>query len=219
MKTIAYIRVSTDKQHEGPKAQRDALDAWARSNGVEIHSYFEESVSGGAPVDRREELMTAINYLDAGDTLVVAKRDRLARGVVLTAIIEKLVLDKGASIVSADGAGAGEGPEAQLFRTIIDAFAEYERAVIRARTKNALRAKMLRGEAPGGNPKYGWRKEGKKLVVDDGEQSVIEKIREMRADGLSYAKIADTLNEMKAPSRSGTWHITTVRRISVSCSQ
>lgn len=38
---------------------------------------------------------------------------------------------------TADGAGNGEGPEAALMRTLLDTFAAYERALIRARTRAA----------------------------------------------------------------------------------
>jgi len=47
-------------------------------------------------------------------------------------MIERLVERNGGRILSADGIGAGEGPESALLRAMVRAFAEYERALIRA---------------------------------------------------------------------------------------
>jgi len=68
------------------------------------------------------------------------------------------------------GVGNGNGPEAQLMRTMIDAFAAYERALIRARTKAALAAKAARGERTSLHAPYGWRVGGEDLT--DVEQKV-----------------------------------------------
>jgi len=53
---------------------------------------IEEKVSGGIEfddLDKREALMAAIEALESGMALVVAKRDRLARNVASAAIIER----------------------------------------------------------------------------------------------------------------------------------
>ena len=49
--------------------------------------------------------------------LIAAKRDRLARGVVAAAMIERLVSKAGARVVAADGVGSGSGPETALMRS------------------------------------------------------------------------------------------------------
>jgi DNA invertase Pin-like site-specific DNA recombinase len=70
--------------------------------------------------------------------LVAAKRDRLARDVVVAATIERLVQDAGARIVTADGVSAEATAEGQLMRTLLDAFAQYERARVPARTSRVM---------------------------------------------------------------------------------
>ena len=82
--------------------------------------------------------------------LIVAKRDRLGRDVIAVAMIERLAERKGARILSAAGEGTeGSDPASMLQRRILDAFSEYERLIIGARTKAALKAKRARGEAAG----------------------------------------------------------------------
>src|SRR5437764_1306819 len=81
------------------------------------------------------------------DLLLVAKRDRLGRDVIEVAMIERLITKRGARIVSAAGEGTeNDDPSGILMRRLIDSFAEYERLIIRARTRAALAAKRRRGE-------------------------------------------------------------------------
>ena len=154
---IGYIRVSTEDQKLGPEAQAEALKSWCSRHNAELVAVFSDlGVSGGAPLEKRTELLKAVDALkeSKADGLLVAKRDRIARDVMIAAMIERLVERAGAKVISADGTGNGDTPEAQLMRNMISAFADYERALIRARTKAALAVKKSRGERTGQIP-YG----------------------------------------------------------------
>jgi DNA invertase Pin-like site-specific DNA recombinase len=192
-RAVALIRVSTEDQRLGPKAQRDAIEMWAKRENVAIVAWrIEQGVSGATPVNRREGLLGAIDdlaRLGAG-RLVVAKRDRLARDVVLCAMIESLVERNGARVYAADGTGVATGPEGVLMRGIVDLFAQYERLIIGARTRAALDAKRSRAERTGAIP-FGFRlaDDEKHLVVCEREQRVIAFIRDLRDDGLSIRAI------------------------------
>jgi DNA invertase Pin-like site-specific DNA recombinase len=136
MANILYIRVSTNEQHLGVEAQRTAATAFLGQPAD--REYLAMGISGGAPLEERLVLLDAITSLSPGDTLVVAKRDRLARDTLIAALLEKQVEKAGASIQSANGVGNDNTPEALLMRRMVDAFSEYERALIKARTKAAL---------------------------------------------------------------------------------
>jgi site-specific DNA recombinase len=75
-------------------------------------------------------------------------------------------------------------------RTILDAAAAYERALIRGRTRAALAVKKSRGERVGGVP-YGFRvgADGKGLERDDHEQAVIEELRQLRRSGVTFRRL------------------------------
>jgi DNA invertase Pin-like site-specific DNA recombinase len=117
-------------------------------------------------------------------------------------MIEKATASCGAKVLAADGAGNGDSPADAFMRSILDAAAAYERALIRARTKAALQAKKSRGEAAGEVP-YGFRVEEGKLVKDDAEQRVIRAVVELRHAGLSYRRIVSELAALGFVSRSG----------------
>ena len=215
---IAYLRVSTDSQDLGPDAQRSALSQWAASRGVEILAICEDlGVSGGAPVDKRPGLLRALDALSdhGAGLLVVAKRDRLARAVVIAAMIERLAERAGARVVSAAGEGEGDDPASALMRTIIDAFSAYERALIRQRTRVALRVKKSRGQRTGGVP-YGQKlaADGVHLVPEPQEQAAIDLAKELRQEGRTLAAIGRELAAAGFQPRSGgAWHPMTVSRL------
>jgi DNA invertase Pin-like site-specific DNA recombinase len=156
---IGYCRVSTDEQQLGPIAQKDAMQAWATARGVRLVVIHEDlGVSGGAELDRCPGLLAALGAVQdhGAGLLLVAKRDRLARDVVKAAMVESLAKRAGARVVSADGVGDGDDPAAQLLRTMVDAFAQNERAMTRSRVRAALAVKKARGERVGNVP-YGYR--------------------------------------------------------------
>ena len=209
MKAIGYVRVSTDEQALGVEAQQVALQAYADGHGLELGPvHVDRGISGATPLDERPGLLAATSELGAGDVLLVVRRDRLARDVVVAALVERLVERAGARIVSCAGEGNEGGPAGELLRSIVDAFAQYERALIRARTKAALAVKRSRGERTGSIP-AGHTVEAGQIVPT----SAVELASELRAEGLSCQAIADKLNADGYPAQGSRWHLTTVRRM------
>lgn len=185
---VAYLRVSTDDQRLGPEAQRAAIDAWASREGIAIVAcYIDRGVSGASAIDARNGLCSALAAVreHGAGILVVAKRDRIARDVVIAATVERSAASAGARLVSADGTGNGDTPADAFMRTMVDGAAAYERGLIRARTKAALAAKKARGERAGTVP-YGYRaSDDGRLIEDASELAVVRKVRELRSSGLS----------------------------------
>lgn len=215
---VGYLRVSTDEQCLGPQAQRKAIESWCGVNGVVLVAVFEDfGISGAAELDKRPGLLASIDALgDHGaGLLVVAKRDRLARDVVAAGMIERLVAREGAKVVTTDGVGNGESPEAGLVRGIMDVFAQYERALIRARTKAALAVKRSRQERIGGVP-YGSKlaADGIHLEVDPAEQETIQAAKGLRSQGMTLEAVGTVLEAKGMLPRCGRhWHPKTVRSL------
>ena len=202
---VGYVRVSTEDQGLGLEAQRAALAVWAERAGVTLLAVHEDrGVSGGAAIDRRPGLLAALDALAGcgAGVLVVAKRDRLARDVLNAAMIERMAERVGARVVSAAGEGEGSDPASKLMRTMIDAFAEYERAVIRGRTVAALKAKAARGEKVGGVQSYGVA-DGVSAERGDAEREILAAVVKAHAAGLSIRAIVSQLAERGMLTRRG----------------
>ncbi len=191
---VLYVRVSTDDQALSIDAQISTCRDYAERSGYAVvGECVDHGVSGAASIDNRPALLDALAALEEGATvLVVAKRDRLARDTMSAVMLERMAERAGARIECADGAGNGDSPEAVLLRRMIDVFAEYERNIIRARTRVALAQKAARGERLG-RPPFGYRVENGELVEVEEQQTVIRLVVELRGQGLSQNQIVAEL--------------------------
>lgn len=217
-KAIAYIRVSTGKQELGPDAQRATIEAYAGAHGIEVIAWHSEVISGAAPLGDRLELFAAIDTAkrDRAGLILVAKRDRFARDSFVTELLSRDLANAGIELVSADATAAnGDSPEAILLRRMLDAVAEYERALISARTKAALATKKRRGLRGPGSLPFGKTLEddGQTLQDEPQEAATLRRIVRERETGSSLQAIVDGLNADQVPSRGKRWHRTTVHRI------
>jgi site-specific DNA recombinase len=217
LRVVGYIRASTEEQSLGPAAQLSAMERWCKAAGAELVKVHQDlGVSGGLELDKRPALLAALDSLrvEGAGVLLVAKRDRLARDVIIAAMVERLARKAGAQVQAADGTANGDGPEAQLQRRMFDAFAEYERALIRARTRAALAVKRSRKERTGAVP-FGYRvaEDGVHLEQQQDEQAALAQVLALRTQRLSIRAIAQRLGEQGVRARGSRWHPTTVARL------
>ena len=215
---VGYLRVSTDEQALGPEAQRAAIERWAQSRGVRLAAVLEDhGISGGTPAEKRPGRLAALAALreHGAGWLVAAKRDRIARDTVIAAMVEQAAGRAGATLTTADGASDGVGPEGALMRGIVDVFAQYERGVIKSRTRAALAVKHTRGERTGQIP-YGYdlAADGVHLEANAAEQAVIAQIRAFRAAGLSLRAVTSECERQGLASRAAQpFGLTQIARI------
>jgi DNA invertase Pin-like site-specific DNA recombinase len=210
---IAYLRVSTDEQAQsglGLEAQLAQCEAVAAPDQV-----FTDDGHSGAKADR-PALLAALAALSKGDVLMVAKRDRLGRDPMLMGWVEKEAKKVGARVVSAAGEGTeNDDPTSILMRRMIDAFAEFERLQIGARTKAALGAKKARGERVGEVP-MGWDADTEgRLHANDGEQEALTLIHDLKAKGKTLRAICEELEAQGIRTKKGKakWQPKTVARL------
>lgn len=227
MTATIYLRVSTEQQADsglGLEAQLAQCREAAGRLGLEVSGVFTDAgISGAKGLDRdgmgldlesRPALLDAIDSLNKGDVLLVAKRDRLGRDTILCALVERLVAKRGGSIVSAGGEACGNDPTDVLMRRIVDAFAEYERLLIGARTSAAMRRLKAQGKHTGGGVPYGWALANGALVESSAEQAVLRLALDLRASGLSLRATARELESRgHRPRSGGRWHATQIRRM------
>jgi len=219
-KAIGYIRVSTDDQALSVAAQTEAMARWCEREGVQLVAVCDDlGVSGAAPMHKRPGLIRALADLDVhgAGVLLVAKRDRLARDVMTSAMVEASAQRIGARVVSTAGEGTEgevEDPTGLLMRRLVDAFSEYERALIASRTRAALAVKRQRGELTGTAPIGSTvADDGQTLTPDGREARAVTLILDLRGEGLSIRDIAERLNREGVDARGARWHATTVARV------
>jgi len=149
MKTLAYLRVSTDKQDL--RNQKLEILEYARDNGFKIDGFIEiEMSSQKTPAQRRiDEVLAA---LDRSDLLIVSELSRLGRSVgQVVALVDELVKSGIRLIAIKEGIkiDGKKDMQTKVMVTMFSLFAELERDLISQRTKNGLQAARARGKVLG----------------------------------------------------------------------
>lgn len=183
--TIGYARVSTTGQNLD--GQCDSL----RQAGCE--RIYSEKISGAKA--QRPELERMLDALREGDTVVITELTRLGRSVKeLFAIIER-VHEAGASIKSLRETWLDTTtPQGNLLFTIFAGLSQFERDLIRQRTKVGLEAARARGRN-GGRPKASSSKIETALKMYDSKLHTIADITD--ATGISRATLYRAIEERK----------------------
>lgn len=214
-RAVGYIRCSTREQQNGPEAQREAITRYAVQHRYELVAVLNDTASGAVSPYERPGLAEAMRVAreQRAAVLLIAKRDRLARDTLAAVYLERDLEQDGIRVEAADGQGNGQTDEAKFMRRILDAFSEYERAKIRARTRAALQSRRARGLRAGSIP-YGMRlaSDGR-LEPHPTEAPIVERIRRERAAGATFESIRAGLERDCVPARGERWHMTTVQAI------
>lgn len=149
MKVALYLRVSTDEQTVAPQ-RLELREACAR-RGWEIAHEIEEK-AGGAKSRRAglDRLMELVKRRSVG-AVVCAKLDRLGRSLPhLAQLIGQLDGERVALVCPGQGIDtSNDNPAGRLQMHVLMAVAEFERSLIRERTRAGLRAARERGAVVG----------------------------------------------------------------------
>jgi len=211
-KAFAYLRVSGKGQIQGDgfPRQLSAIKAYAEIHGIKLAQVFrEEGVCGATEsADRAAwaKLMVAL-HADGLKTIIIEKLDRLARDLMVQEATIADLQKHGFTLISvAEPDLMATDPTRILMRQLMGAVAQYDKSQIVIKLRGARqRMRAANGRCEGRKP-YGSR---------GGEAAVIERMRQLRAAGMAYRKIAVTLNSESVPTRTagGRWRGCTVNGI------
>ena len=165
---IGYARVSTDDQDTAVQV------AALKSAGCE--RIYKEKASGGRW--DRPELHRLLDQLRKGDVVVVWKLDRLSRSLrdVLT-IMEQLG-ESGSGFRSLTETIDTTTPAGRMMMQMVGAFAEFERAMLKERTKAGLDAAREEGRIGGRRPKLSVQQQAEiRKMVSKGDKTAADAAR------------------------------------------
>ena len=163
---VGYIRVSTLDQHEGRQLE-----------GIERDRTFIDHASGKDTT--RPQLEQMLQFVRSGDTVVVHSMDRLARNLDDLRRIVQTLTNKGVRIefLKENLTFTGEdSPMASLMLSVMGAFAEFERSLIRERQREGIALAKKRGAY-----------RGRKKALSPQE---VAELNQMVASGISKAQVA-----------------------------
>ena len=135
---VGYSRISTSQGSQKLDSQLDELKAY----GVE--KIFTDQISGATSV--RPGYTEMLSYIRPGDTIVVVRLDRLARS--LRDLLNKVEYfkDNNIGLISLSESIDTTTDTGKLILSVFGAIAEFERSLIRSRSKAGIEAYRFRHE-------------------------------------------------------------------------
>jgi len=218
-----YRRVSTDHQDNSMELQEHLNTEYCQRLGLVMleQTYEDPDVSGSIWFNERTGGNALLVRLQWGDVkhLVTAKQDRLGRDTLDTIATIRKIWDLGITPhFPAEGGAFPRTPQNELLFEIKASVAQYERNLIRDRTRAVMRHKFNQGQLTGNVP-YGFdclytfadgetmlsaralpasqlpgKPLNKQLVDNAAEQAVLRQMRAWRDAGWKLEQIADELN-------------------------
>ncbi|SEA73485.1 recombinase family protein [Nitrosospira multiformis] len=164
---IGYTRVSPLDQN--PERQLD---------GIHLDKVFTDKVS--ARDTKRPQLQAALNHVRSGDTLVVHSMDRLARNVEDMLKLVREMNERGVAVQfikeNMSFTAGSDDPRSTLMFTMLGAFAQFERSLIKERQREGIALAKAKGVYKGRKPALNAER--------------IAQLREQAAAGANRTKLA-----------------------------
>jgi site-specific DNA recombinase len=222
LRVVAYLRCSTTEQASDGMSldtQEARIRAWADATGAEIVDVIADgAVSGTKPLADREGGARIAALLDArkpaADAVVVLRVDRLGRDAAESLALYKRFRTGRVGLVSVAEHLDLATPHGRAMAGVSAVFAALERDLIAQRTSDAL-AELRRQGRVWNHAPFGWVADAEGYLRPvPAEQDTLARIRELRAEGLSYARVAAALTEEGRPTkRGGRWAAATVHSV------
>ena len=209
MKVLIYGRVSTISQDV--TRQIEELSDYCESQNLEVVKIFTETISGTKTRKQRKEINQLLEYVSKNKEIkgiLIWELSRLGRNTldVLNTINELTsrriwVYSKKENLYTLNQDGT-EDPTTKLTLTILSGVSTLERETTVSRSISGLRKTVMDGNWVGGKfLPYGYKRQDKKLIIDEEESEVIKLIFKLYLEGNGTKKISNELNKLKISTR------------------
>lgn len=229
-RAVLYARFSPRRNADECESCESQLDACRRAAAADelcvVREYQDDAVSGKRAANR-PGLQAALSHcITERCTLVVYSLSRLARNTRETLEIVEQLNRYGCALLSKKEKFDTSTSVGRLLLTILAAVAEMEREQIAERTADAMRYYQSQGRRMSSKLPYGWMPDPDdpaRMVKSPREQIVIERIRQLRAEGKGLREIGRCLDEEGHRPRTyrrpdgtrygGKWHHQTIKSV------
>jgi DNA invertase Pin-like site-specific DNA recombinase len=143
-KAIAYLRTSsaTNVGGDSDKRQRDAIQRYAKANGIDVvDEYYDAAVSGADAVQDRPGFGRMLDRIEGNGVRLILVEDasRFARDLLVQEAGLAMLVARGVRVLTAscDDMTATDDPMRKMLRQIVGAVMEAEKARLVAKLKAA----------------------------------------------------------------------------------
>ncbi len=197
MKTaVIYARYSSDNQTEQSiEGQLRVCEQYAKNNDIVIlNTYIDRAMTGTN--DNRPDFQQMIKDSSKKEWkyILVYKIDRFSRNKYEMAKYKKILKDNGVKLLSAME-NIPDTPEGIILESLLEGMAEYYSAELSQKVKRGMNEMRIKGHYQGGRLLYGYKVEGKKIIIDEEQAEVIRYIYNQYSVGTYVKDIIANLNE------------------------
>lgn len=215
-KAVGYIRVSTDMQADKGTSldnQYARIQEYAMQRGFVLENIFEDAGYSGKNTKRPgfQDMFTRLRK-GGVDAVIVWHSTRFARNlkdnIVHMAELEQRKI-KFFSIEEPEMSGSS----GKAMRNLMAVFAEYQSDVTGDHTRSVKANLKKNLKTYCGNPPLGFRNEDGKLVIVQEDMETVQNIMGLRAQGISYNKIANKINNERKGNKGGKFYAITISKV------
>lgn len=195
MKTgVIYARYSCDNQTEQSiEGQLHVCGEFATKNDICIlNTYIDRAMTGTN--DNRPSFRQMIKDSECKewDFILVYKLDRFSRNRYESATHKHTLKNNGVKVLSATE-HIPDTPEAIIFESMIEGMNEYYSAELSQKVRRGMNETRQKGNFTGGHLIYGYKKDGKKVVIDEEKAEVVRYIYNEYANDIYVKDIIASL--------------------------
>lgn len=211
---VIYARYSSDRQTEQSiEGQLRVCHEYAERNDIAIVDTFIDRAMTGTN-DKRVSFQKMLKDSNkkAWDYVLVYKLDRFSRNKYETAMHKRKLKDNGIKVISATE-NIPDTPEGIILESLLEGMSEYYSAELSQKVRRGMRETRKKGNFSGGTIPFGYKKEGKKLVIDEDQATIVKHIFNEYASGKLVTTIVDELNEKGITNRGKVFVKNTVYKM------
>ncbi len=195
MKTaVIYARYSSDNQTEQSiEGQLRVCQDYAKNHDILIlDTYIDRAMTGTN--DNRPDFQRMIkdSYRKEWDYILVYKLDRFSRDKYATAIHKRTLKNNGVKLISAME-NIPDTPEGIILESLLEGMNQYYSAELSQKVKRGMKETRLKGNYQGGAILYGYKLDGRKIVIDDYRAQAVVFMYEQYSKGVYVKDIIKAL--------------------------
>jgi len=185
---VVYARYSCDSQSEQSiEGQLRVCEQFAKNNDIAIvNTYIDRAMTGTNDQRPSFQQMLKDATKKEWNYILVYKLDRFSRNKYESVVHKKTLKENGIKVISAME-NIPDTPEGIILESLLEGMNQYYSAELSQKIKRGMNETRLKGYFQGGNLLYGYKLDGRKIILDEEQAETVRYIFKQYAMGV-YAK-------------------------------